>query len=848
MVSQLSCEASRRALIVGFLSLLGAPGAAHAQETFALQGAPAAMQAPQQASAPNTGPQSADAAAAAADMGDIVVTARKRSESLMSVPVSVSAVGSAQLERYRATDLQSIAQLVPGVTVGVVGSTGGASLNIRGISSPATVVGFEQSVSVAIDGIQTSNGRIATFGFFDVAQVEVLKGPQALFFGRNSPAGVISVTTAGATDQLEVTGGLGYEFNAREVTARAAVSGPIADGLGGRIALQYRYMRGWLNNTAQSMNNPFYTAAQPIGAAVIPGPSSRHNDMEEYSGRVTLDYQPADNVQAVLKVFGQDQTDNGPGFAGGQHIGPCPTGRPNYFGAFDPNGECVADNRFTQNNLPQAIADRSPLTKGRSAPFGHSKALISSLSVDADFDTIALASNTGFNKITYAGSFNQENTGLSQLWLGERYRSTEFTQELRATSNFSSPINFMAGAYFQNVDTNYLTSVMILHSQYDPVTDEYDLYRRRSTQTGKTYSVFGQVIAKLTPQLELTAGARYTHETKDYRSANEFGRGAYLTANTIFPGSDERGVLKGKFKDDNFSPEVTLSWHPTNDSTIYASYKTGYKSGGFLLGGLMPATSVIGDFAFGAEDVKGFEAGAKGYLFDRKLRLSLTAYTYKFSDLQVNAFNPARLAYVVSNAGALKQRGVDLEASLSVVHGLTIQGSLSYVRNRFDDYVGQCYAYAFPAGTVRGTAVPPPGCSFLNSTSLTLQQDFDGRAPARSPELSGNIGFVAEREIGGDLKLGLTGDVYYTDGYYAAETQSPFSRQPSFARINASLSLGSISDRWGVSLVGKNLTNKYYVILGADQTGGTSIPGSFGEQRGFVSRGREIALQTSFKF
>lgn len=824
----LEAGVSKKALAASFAASIWVATAAHAQQAAA-----------------NEPPGTEAAPAGERAVEEIIVTARKRAESLMTVPVSVSALGSIQIERYNAVDLAGIAQLMPGVSVSTTGSTGGASLNIRGISTSATVTGFEQAVSVAIDGIQTSNGRIATFGFFDVAQVEVLKGPQALFFGRNSPAGVISLKTKGPTNHLEVEGGVDYEFVAREVTAKTAVSGPISDRLGARLAVQYRHMRGWLDNVAQSLPNPFYTSAQPAGAAIIPAPSSRHNEVSEYSGRLTLNYEVSDQISASFKAFGQYKEDNGPSFNGGQNIGPCPSGLPSYFGVSDPFGECVQDNRISAANFPQAVADRIQLTDGKSAPWGESDAQMLSLSLTGDFDKISIVSNTGYNRINYKASYDQSTTSLAQTFVGERSFTGEFTQELRAQSKFDGAVNVVIGGYFQNVKSDYFSSLMLFMNQYDPVLDVYELYRRSSKQNGNTYSLFGQLILELDPTVQLTAGARYTKETKDYRSSNPFGRLIYDTSNTLFPGSDELGVLKGKFRDSNISPEVTLSWNPSGDSTLYASYRTGYKSGGFLLGGLLNVNSNIDAFDFDSEKVKGFEVGAKGYFVDRKLRLAATAFAYDFSGLQVNALNPAIVAYVVSNAGGLRQRGVDLEANFVVSRNFSLHGSATYVRNRFKNYVGQCYTFGFPAGTTPATATPPPGCSFVNDTSLTLQQDFDGRAPARSPEFTANFGFVAEHEVG-ELKLGATGDVFYSDSYFASETQSPFSRQPSFARLNGTVSISDIDDRWKVALVGKNLTNKYYLILGADSTGGTGT--GFGQQRGFVARGREIALQTSFKF
>jgi len=144
------------------------------------------------------------AAPAAADSGgdDIIVTARLRAESLLDVPVAVTALGKNDLERYGSASLTAIAQQTPNIIINKSSSGGGGQITLRGISTAAGQAGFDQAVSVNLDGIQTSRGRTVTQGFFDLQQVEVLKGPQALFFGRNSPAGVISLISAGPGAEL----------------------------------------------------------------------------------------------------------------------------------------------------------------------------------------------------------------------------------------------------------------------------------------------------------------------------------------------------------------------------------------------------------------------------------------------------------------------------------------------------------------------------------------------------------------------------------------------------------------------------------------------------------------------
>ncbi|MEG8012952.1 TonB-dependent receptor plug domain-containing protein [Sphingomonas sp. 22R3R2A-7] len=310
------------------------------------------------------------------------------------MPVAVSVLSAAEINKYNATDLTKIGELTPTVIVSNYRTIGGGSIAIRGISSPPTQVGYEQPVSVAIDGIQSSSGRVATLGFFDIQQVEVLKGPQALFFGKNSPAGVISITTAGPTDRFEVGGRVGYEFVADEVSGEAHVSGPITETLGGRVAIKHRDAKGWLYNNAQVAPNPFFPAALPASTGTLPGAPGRRVGDDETMGRVTLEYNPTSAFSASAKLFGLIAHDQGGG-SFSQNIGPCTGDRPRSFGVADPFGDCRADNQTSFSNIVPAIANRIPALDGDNRSRGLNKAYTASLVLKYDTDDFNLSSLTG---------------------------------------------------------------------------------------------------------------------------------------------------------------------------------------------------------------------------------------------------------------------------------------------------------------------------------------------------------------------------------------------------------------------------------------------------------------------
>ena len=803
----------------------------------------AAASAPAQETESEQGPETS-----AAPIETITVTARRRAETLVSVPVVVSVLDQDALERNRADDLSAIGELTPTVVVGAYKSNGGGSIAIRGISSPANQTGFEQAVSVAIDGVQTSDGRITQAGFFDLEQVEVMKGPQALFFGKNSPAGVISIQSADPTEEFYAQAGGSYEFVGDEATLDGVVSGPLNDIFAARLAVRYRHLEGWLRNTAQPIDNPFYSPASgaPAGAAQLPGASDPRPGDEELLGRLTVTADFTENFDANLKIFASSGEGSGPG-VGTQNIGPCTGPNPRVYGVADPFGECSADRNTTIGDLPDAVASTMDGYRGDGAPYDELDIVTGALDLNWRFGDLTLASTTGYNRSEYEFLSGLDQTTYSQLAFYNLQTNEEVSQEFRLSSDFAGPFNFMVGAYFQATELFTTNDTKLNDGFYNAASGRFVTYQDLAVQEGDTASVFAQGIWDITDTVELSGGLRWTRETKDFVKENLYGVGGFATQDTEFPGSDTPGELQGRFEDDNVSPEITLTWRPDSNRTFFVGYKTGYKSGGFGLTSPMQTGTRITDVAFGPETAEGFEAGAKGVFLDGTLQLNAAVFAYDFDDLQVNTYDPARVAYTINNAGSVRQRGVEIDGVWNPTENLTLRGAIAYVNAEFQNFTGQCYSYAFPTGTTRDDAVPPPNCSFVNDTALTLQQDFDGRAPARAPEWAGNAGFTYDMPVGA-FDLAINGDAFYSGEYFASEAMAPSSLQESFWRLNAGLNLSPRDGDWTVQLIGRNLTDEYYLQYAADRTGGASVPGAIGEQRAVVSRGREVALQFTKTF
>ena len=769
-------------------------------------------------------------APAQADMetSEIVVTARQRNETLISVPVAVSAISGQALKDYAVTDVSDIAKLAPSLAINRNASGGAGSIALRGISTSASNAGFEQAVSVNIDGIQTSRGRILTAGLFDVEQVDVLKGPQALFFGKNSPAGVISIRTAGPTDSLRASVTASYEFVGDEPVIEGAVSGPLSPDFGARLALRYRNLDGYFRNTT----GPITASPFAAGLGGQPIPAKKRPGEKEFVGRLTLAYNPAgSDFKATLKFTVDDYKSDGS--TAGQQLYNCgafPAG--NIYGVLDPYGECKFDRNFQTSGLPNGVTANWP--DARQQPYLNSRFYLGSLTLNYDFANLALTSVTGYlkTKTRYYGNFDATSFNVISTPEHEDYKS--FTQELRLLSQFDGPVNFLIGAYYQDYRQFFQNNTLALALGPDPATGKYHTWEKPSSTDGNTYSAFGQVIWDIVDTVELAGGIRYTRETKKSLLSNSYvhaplGGVAFSSAGRL---------LRDNFKGSNYSPEVTLTWRPTSDITAYGSYKTGYKSGGLGLSAVLtPATVTADAFNFEPEKIKGFEGGLKAQLLDRRLTLTSAIYSYKYTNLQVNTFNAATTSFTISNAASARVKGIEVEASFKPVRTATLYGSVAYNDASYLSYLAGCYGGQTFA---QGCNVPVGPGSFA--------QNLSGHALARAPKWTANAGFNVDVPLNDAMKIGFTGNARYSDKFDGSENASPAGVVNSFWLLDASARIGSADDRWQLSLIGRNLTNKWYTNIVVEKPGAPTTPGTPSQTMATPQRGRQVLLQASFRY
>lgn len=723
-----------------------------------------------------------DESSSVAARDEIIVSARKRKESAQDVPVVLTAIGAQQLKDYNLTTIQDISTHTPQLLVSTKAMGGQGVIGMRGVTTGGNNNSGDQAVAINVDGMQISHVLGLRMGQLDLQQVEILKGPQALFFGKNSPGGVISLLTADPTDEFFMQLRAGYEFKAEEKYGEVVLSGPITDTLGFRGVFY-----------ASSQDGPFTNVANEAIAGPIEdrtGPDTR-----DLFGRITLKFEPDDAFDAKLKV-GYSDIEGGSYLAGAQNFN-CPNGT----SVNKPSDDCILDDEFVAADPPDEVATLGPLFRD-GKPYEDVYAFLTTLEMNYEpSDVISLTSMTGFFDTTQKFLSNLTGGGEALLPVGGRnfglffsfaadmeYRA--FSQELRLNTNFDGPLNFMLGGYVDDTFFAYRATAEFATSFSPEVTADLN---------GRTYSGFGQAIYDITDTLELAGGLRYTYEQK---SVN----GERLGMPFLFA-PDEQDF-------ENLSPEATLTWRPTRDVTLFGAYKQGYKSGGWnlILSELNAGLTMSPrDIAFDEEKAKGGEIGLKTNLFDGQVQFNAAAYRYNYSDLQVTIQPVSELATPkVVNAGEALVQGVELDASWSPpsVEGLTFTGALAYNDARYKEYTPNCYRLQTAAD----------GCTIDNNGDGTPEtQDLEGALLERAPQWNASAGFSYDRPVStSGMWFRMNSRLSYSSWFWTEGKNNPLSRQDGYVLVDASIALYSDDSGWDLAFIGRNLTNKIYAFRASE--------------------------------
>lgn len=578
---------------------------------------------------------------------DIVVTARKRAESLQNVPIAVTAFSGAALRDGQITDLSALAGRTPSFTFQAQGSLEQEAF-IRGVGTVRlTSASADPSIGLFINEVYIGRRGSATPPIFDVERVEVLRGPQGTIFGKNVVGGAVSIITA--TPKFDFgAGGYVSVGSHGTIQSEANVTGALSDSTAARISFQQNRHAGFSRN-------------------IVNGQELDNTD--GYAGRASLLVNASDAL--TLNFVADASHDDGGGQA--RHAVDDPT-RPG-IGPITA-GQISKDPRVTETPY---------LQYNRRNTYG--------FTARADYDM-------GSAKLTYLAALRLGNSGqrFSQAGAGappsftdsvltqsEKYSG--ITQELRLASDNTSPLSWLVGLYYLREDTRRSsdnTARSALPGGPGGTRDSLD-GENVFANSGITsnYAAFGEVEYELLPGLTASVGARYTIDSKQM-NANARIISFGLPGDILSP-----APLKTPYNVDvkktwkEATPRFALEWKATPSILLYASAAKGFKGGGWQAATPDAATA---SRPFNPETAWNYEIGFKSDLFDRRVRLNLAAFRLDFSNLQVEQLDDVLLTTVVTNAASAKIQGVEGELSIAVTDGLSISGSGSWLDAKYKNY------------------------------------------------------------------------------------------------------------------------------------------------------------------
>ena len=678
---------------------------------------------------------------------EITVTAQRRSESLQTVPIAITAVTATDMERNGIHSLGTLAGQVPGLTFSPF-APGQNIVSLRGVSSNDDGAGTDNSVAVFVDDVYL--GRVSNINpeMYDVDRVEVLRGPQGTLYGKNTIGGAINIISSRPdTSALDIKASADVGNYDRH-NFSALITGPIAGDWAGKLTVSTRAADGWVNNVV------LHTKEKNDDSQSVRGQLLRVGDSSELL--LSADYQQL-RVEDMARVPLSHMTNNLPFNAMAFYQSLCGTNNPT----------CAT-------NPGDGYA--------RQFAYGTSAKFTQHVSSTSD-----LISITAYRRSYNQGSMDSLGAVLpleNNVWDD----TSQYSEELRWVSSPSDRLKYVGGLWFMREDTNrlrlfYLPSV-------DPIPDDSDRYRGIDRTTSE--AAFGQVDWQFADLWTLTVGGRYSHDFKhiDNDAVHGVAGILYIIPNTF---ANEREAGWGKF-----TPKVSLRYAPTSAVDLYATVSQGFKSGGFAAS----PTSVADTNPLKPEEATNVEFGVKTE-FSKRLRANLAVFDTHYKDLQIQAFGPPAGCvptptvpcfgqFETFNAGGAWARGAELEFTWLPVDHLTVSATYGYLDAKFTSvYLPNASVYT----TVTGQVID------LRNQS--------GQDMFRAPRNKTSLELRYEIPLGADGVLETSANYDYTSNQRGE--LEPYAIQPAVGLFNGSLAWVSPDGHYQVSLWGKNLANRPWI-------------------------------------
>ena len=678
---------------------------------------------------------------------ELVVTARRREESLKDVPVAVTAVSAERLEATGAADITTLQQSTPNLTVQVARGSNSTLISfIRGVGQQDPLWGFEPGVGLYVDDVYIARPQGAVLDIFDIERMEVLRGPQGTLYGRNTIGGAIKYVTAkidGEPD-MRFKGQFG-SYNQRDFIGSA--KGMVSDSLG-------------VGLTWASFDRDGYGSNLTTGA--------EHYNKDVAAARATVEFSPTPDL--FFRLAGDIVTDRSNPRHGHREVAAF-----NVLNQPIPGGEVQANVYDTR----AGAGDKNRVESRGVSLMGEWSAS----------DTLTFKSISAYRAGETAGEIDFDTLPAPFLDIPARYSDHQFTQELQL---------LYAGDRVQAVGGLFYLSATAAGA-FDTVLSQAALTIATAGHVDtESWSAFADVSFELTDALTLSVGGRYTQDEKTgvvYRQ-NFTGIRSPLFGNPLAVPGLVRSNFSSTDTYEKFTPRVSVSYDLSSELTGYASYSQGFKSGGFDMraDAILTPTSRDG---YDPETVDSYEAGLKGYFFDRRLSLNTAVFYAQYQDQQVTLQTPvgASIASQVLNVGESHMSGVEVEGVAFLTPDLSANFALGYIKAEFDEYRA------------------------LNPLTGRVEDFANSRVFQNTPEWTGAFSLTYQRDMGDKGKISFIPSASYRSAFSMFEVPSRLD-QGAYWLYDASLVWSSANDRYKVGLHGKNLGDETYRIGGYNFPGG----------------------------
>jgi iron complex outermembrane receptor protein len=693
----------------------------------------------------------------AGGLQEIVVTAQKRSETLTQVAASISAFDSGMLQERGITNFSDIQQQVPGVSFGP--ALGAAQISIRGVGLTINTGAGEPGVAVHLDGVYEARPVLSSLAQFDLERVEILRGPQGTLYGRNATGGAVNFISKSPTDKFEAYTKVGYG-NYNEVNTEAVVSGPLVDGLKGRLGVTYT------------------DRADPFMPNLLPGQNG-FDQGHHFGARGKLSADLSEKAQVTFALSYLRQNENTGGFTSESPIVP----------------EQIAANPIFQNT----VNTFGPYNVAQTAPQLYREAYSPTMTVHWDLDPATLTSITGYTHITSRLTIDADGSGGNLETIFANFNSNQVTQEFDL-SGATNKLDWVVGGFFLQEKYHAIEDVAIPNDAFLAIPlgggsffpllifPAGSQVIQHYTERRSSFANFADLTYKLTDSWSLKAGARYSIDNVKLTQTD----GTATPAATSYQCVDQ--ATEKTFT--SFTPKGGLQYEPSSNTNVYLTVSRGYKSGGVNFG-------TCGD-TYDPETVTSYEMGYKERLLDNRLTASTAIYYYDYRNLQVYQLRPVSTGggSFIDNAPKARVRGAEADLAFSPDEHWSANIGAALLDATYLRYSNVDSSDL--AGTLQNLA----------GHRITKSPRFTGNAGVQ----------YKTSPLGGVGAFTLRGEVYNSSSQYYSEFNTPADREGGYTLFNAFLLLDTIGDRFQVRAYGKNLSDRrYFNFLTRSQFTGTPL-------------------------